>query len=288
VILNVKQAYYTMLGAQQNLVVKKDILDKQNALLAQINATYKEQQASLVDLKTAQLNAQSAQVDVDSAQNDLRAARMSLAILMGMPTDQDFGVEAAPDPTATAATLQDAIAAGLSQRMEIKQIELSIKSSAIDLALARGQATPTISVSAGVNWLLDWNGNNAATANAGVKLGMPILDAGAVKNQVESILSQQQVYATQEAQTRKSITLAIQNAWEAVALSKERLNLAGLSAQTAELQYQLTVAQRDQGTASNQDVFTGSVNQATAETALAAARNAVQLAELQLQNAMGY
>jgi outer membrane protein TolC len=117
---------------------------------------------------------------------------------------------------------------------------------------------------------------------------MPILDAGAVRNQVDSVQKQLGVFAVQEGQIRKSITMAIQNAWQSVALAKEMLDLASLSAQTFELQYQLTVAERDQGTASNQDVFTASVNQATAETALATARNTLQLAELQLQNAMGY
>ena len=287
-IYSVKQAYYTMLGAQQTLAVNKQILEKQSALLAQTTATYNLQQASLVDLKTAQLNAQSAQVDVDSSQNDVVNARVALATLMGIPTDQDFTVETVPDPTVTEATLQDAVNTGLNQRVEIKQLQLSIQSSDIDLALAKGQGTPSVSLSGGMTMLLDWNGQTGAIGNAGVRVGLPILDSGTVKNQVDSIEKQQGVYATQEVQTRKSIINAIQSAWQGVAIAKERLDLAKLSAQTMELQYQLTVAERDQGTASNQDVFTASVNQATAETALAAASNTLQLSELQLQNAMGY
>ncbi len=183
IIYNVKEAYYTMLAAQTNLATKLQILDKQNQLLKQIQAVYDLKLAALVDLRTAQLNARSAQVDVDSANHDLRFARIGLATFMGIPPDSNFTVADSTDPVLPAATVEDAVTQGLARRVEIKQVELSLQSSNVDLAVARGQGTPTVSVNGGANVLLDWNNaaTNGGTVNAGVKVALPILDAGGEK-----------------------------------------------------------------------------------------------------------
>jgi outer membrane protein TolC len=287
-IYSVKQAYYTVLAAQRNLALKNQILDQQDSVLRQISAIYDLKLASLADLKTAQLNARSAQVDVDSAENDLRNARVALATLMGFPLEKQFMVAETPDPAVPADTVEAAVAAGLAQRVEIKQVALSIKSSNIDIALTRGQATPTVSVSGGVNLLYDWTANTAAEVlGAALKVSMPILDSGAVRNQVDALRRQNDVYAVQVSQLQRSITTAIRSAWQGVLLAREKLEVARLGVEATDLQYQLVSAQRDAGTASNQDLLTAAVNLANAENALATAQSAAQLAVLQLQRAMG-
>jgi outer membrane protein TolC len=285
----VKQAYYVLLSAQDNLQLKNRILDKQNAVLEQIQAVYDMKAASLADLKTAKLNARSAQVDVHSAAHDLRFARIALATLMGKDPDAEFSAADAAPPTVPVATLSDAILAGLIRRVELKQLALSLKSSSVDLALARGQATPTLSVTGAANGLLDLaTSAQSGSISVGVKLSLPVLDAGAVDNQVKSILSQNAVYAIQETQLRKSITTAIRNAWEGVQLAGEKAEVARLSVEATDLQYQMVSAQRDAGTASNQDMLTAAVNLANAQNSLAGAVSAAELAVLQLQNVMGY
>jgi outer membrane protein len=290
IIYSVKQAYYALFAAQNSLALKQKILEKQNAVLRQMQATYDLKAASLADLKTAQLNARIAQVDVAGAAHDLRFARVALATLMGKSPDTEFQVADVEPPNVPVATLAEAVDAGLSRRVELKQIELSLKSSSVDLALARGQGTPTVSVTGGVNMLVDL-GNTPTqgdSVNLGVKVSMPVLDAGSVDNQVKSILSQNRVYELQQAQLRKSITTAIQNAWENVQLAGQRADVARLSVEATDLQYQLVSAQRDAGAASNQDLLTASVNLANAQNSLAVAQSAAQLAVLQLQNVMGY
>ena len=290
IVYSVKQAYYALLAAQNSLALKKKILEKQDAVLRQIQATYDMKAASLADLKTAQLNARIAQVDVAVATHDLRFARITLLTLMGRNPDEDLAVASVEPPNVPVTTLAEAVAAGLSRRVELKQLELSLKSSSVDLALARGQGTPAVSVTGGVNMLVDLGSSlsHGDSVNIGVKISMPVLDAGSVDNQVKSILSQNSVFALQQAQLRKSITTAIQNAWEGVQLAGEKADVARMSVEATDLQYQLVNAQRDAGTASNQDLLASSVNLANAQNSLAAAENAVQLAVLQLQNVMGY
>jgi outer membrane protein TolC len=290
IVYTVKQAYYALLSAQNNLALRKKILEKQNSLLGQIQATFDIKAASRADLKTAQLNARSAEVDVDSAAHDQRFARMALATLMGKDPDVDFIVANVEAPAVPVTSLAEAVSEGLSRRVELKQLELFLKSSAVDLALVRGQGTPTVSVSGGVNVLVDLGSSTpqADSVNLGVKVSMPVLDAGSIDNQVKSILSQNGVYTLQVAQLRKSITTAVGNAWESLHLAGEKTEVARLAVEAADLQYQIVSVQRDAGAASNQDLLTASVNLANAQNTLAIAESAAELAALQLQNVMGY
>jgi len=289
-VYSIKQAYYTMLAAQRNLALQQQILAKQNELLKQIQAIYDLKAASLVDLKTAQINARSAQVAVDSATNDTGNARIALATYMGQPIDTPFTVADAPDPVVPVTKVEDAVAQALQRRVELKQLALNIKSTAVDLALAHGQSTPTVSVTGGVALDVAWTQTPTAaySVSAGVKVAMPILDAGAAQSQVDAAVRQNAVYAVQQDQQQKTITAQVRSAWQGWQLAAEKLDLAKLQADAAALQLQIYKAQFASGTVANQDLLTAAVNDATAQSAVLSAGSAVQLAILQLLNVMGY
>jgi outer membrane protein TolC len=289
VVYRVKQAYFTMFDAQLNLQSTQQVRDRQNALLEQLTAVYNLKQLSDVDLKTAQINARSAALDVQNADHNLRQARIQLAILMGRETTQEFSVAQPDAQSLPASTLQEAIAQAFDHRVDIRLVELNRKSNAVDLALARGQATPTVSVTGGVNEIVDYNGFTSAWyANLGLRVSLPILDAGAVRNLVDAALQQDQAYAVQEAQLQKSITAAIQNDWESVQLQNDRVELARLTAENDDQIVEVYKILRQTGTASTQDLLTASVNAANAHTTYVQAQNAAQLAVLQLLSDMGY
>jgi outer membrane protein TolC len=287
---NVALAYYTMLNAQRQLVVLQDNLTRQNALLEQLTAMNKLQQASAVDLATAQINARSAAIDLRSGEHDLRIARIKLSNLAGWPADREYSVAETGEPAMPTVTLQAAIADGLSTRPELKQIDISRRSSEIDLRLAHGLSTPTVSVSAGVSWGGEWTSTAAsgAVVAAAVTVGMPLLDAGNAKHQAEKVAQQQAVYAAQESQERKTIATDIQNAYESMQILSDRLAVARLSAQNLEAQFEVTRTAVQYGTKTNQDLLDASVNAANGRTAAAKAQSDLELAVLQLRAAMGY
>jgi outer membrane protein TolC len=289
VVYRVKQAYFAMFDGQLALQATQQILERQTALLQQLTAVYNLKQLSDVDLKTAQINARSAQIDVQNARSSLRQSRVQLAILMGRDTARDFSVAQPDAQSLPAATVEEAIAQAFERRVDVRQVELSRKSNAVDLALARGQASPTVSISGGVNDILDYHGPTSAWyANVGVRVSMPILDAGAVQNLVDAALQQDQAFMLQEGQLRKSIAAAIQNDWENVQLANERVELARLTAENDDQIVEVYKIQRQAGTASTQDLLTASVNAANAHSAYVQAQSAAQLAVLQLLSDMGY
>jgi outer membrane protein TolC len=285
---NVKQAYYTMLSAQRALDLKKQIVDRFSSLRKQMTELYDSKLASTLDLKTAQYNARSAEIDVESADRDLRVARVALSNIVGWPADKAYTVADAEDPKVPADTVEAAVADGLGRRVELKQLDLSRKSNNVDLAVAKGQATPTVTVTGGAAAAVDWSGKTGAMANASVRVAMPILDAGSAKSALAAVAAQNAVYSAQEDQLKRSITAAVRSAWANVQIQKDRADLAAAAAETSDLQYRISKTQFDSGTASNQDLMTASVNLANAQAALESARSAAQLAVLQLQSVMGY
>ena len=289
-VYQVKQAYFAMFTAIQDLSSKRQVLDRQNALLGQITAVYNLQQASAVDLKTAQINAHSAEIDVQTSEHTLRLARVRLAIIMGIPTDWQFTVAQPPDERVPAGTLDEAIALALSRRVDMKLIDLSRRSNAVDLAVARGLATPTVSVGGGASFFLDNSLNSvyAGILDAGVKIAMPVLDAGAAQNLIDASTRLDGVYAAQMSQLQKSIAADVQDAWESVELQKEKVELAKETAENDDLLVEVYKVQSRNGTASTQDLLTASVNAANAHSAFVQAQAGAQLVTLQLLNVMGY
>ena len=289
VVSAVTQAYFVMLGAQRNLAVKKEIREQQASLLAQISAVEALKQATAIDLRTAQINAQSADIDVQSAENDLRIARIRLAQLIGWPRERMFLVAEQDDPQVPAGSVEEAIAVALKQRTEIQQIELNRQASAIDLAVIKGQTTPTVSVTGGLNVYHDWQLlTTAGQGSVGLKIGLPILDAGSTEHQLAANRMQNDVYSVKEDQLRASIATDVEEAFELVQVNLQRLQVARLTAEKFDLKFTLKKTEAQYGTATNQDLLDASIDAANARSALVRAQRDAQLAILQLRNAMGY
>jgi len=285
----VTQAYFVMLGSQRDLSARKGILEQQNALLAQISAIQALKQATAIDLRTAQINAQSAEIDVQSAQNDLRIARIRLAQLIGWPRDREFSAEEQDDPQVPVGTVEEAVAEALKRRPDIRQIELNRQASAIDRALIQGQTSPTVSVTGGVNVIHDWQLlATAGQGSLGLKIGLPILDAGAADAQLEANREQNEVYGIQEDQLRASIATDVEEAYEIFQVSLQRLQVARLSEEKYDLKFKLKKTEAQYGTATNQDLLDASIDSANAQSALVRAQRDAQLAILQLRTAIGY
>ena len=94
------------------------------------------------------------------------------------------------------------------------------------------------------------------------------------------------MYAREESQTRRSITLEIEKAYDSLKTKIEKLDLARLQAENAEAYYLVEKTGNQYGTVTNHDVMAASVDAANAQVSYAQARSDVLLAVLALQNAM--
>ena len=290
-IAKVKQAYVTMLTDQRALGVKQQILKNQNSLLAQLQAIYNLKQASTIDLMTAQVNARGAELDVAQSDHDLRLARQRLANIIGLPPDSQFSVAETEDPALPAASLDEAIAIGLRTRQDIAQLDLSRRSSGIDLLLAKASAQPNVSLTGGFNYAVavpsGASALDASSVSAGAKIALPVVDAGAAGDQAAAASRQIAVYDAQKAQLAAGIAADIRDGYENTLILKDRIDNARKNMEALDALFTIVKTQNQFGTATTQDVLTASVNAANAETAYQTARNAYLLAVLSLETSMG-
>lgn len=288
-LAKVKQAYITALTAQRTLALRLEILGKQNSLLKQIEATFALRQASAIDLETARINAVSAELDVETSRHDWALGSQRLANLIGLPPDSAFSVAEIDYPNLPAADLDGAIAMGLATRVDVAQLDVSANSSVVDTLLAKGAGQPVLTATGGLNAVLSWAATptNGESASLGLRVAMPILDAGAAKAQSDAAIDTVDTFHTQAAQLRKNISADIRDAWWSATIQLKRVDLAKRSADLADAQLNLFKVQNQYGTATNQDLLTAAVNSANAEAAWLTARSGYLLAVLALETAMG-
>jgi outer membrane protein TolC len=287
-VLAVKQAFYTMLSAQENLTLLTTTLESRKTTLKFVETKMTLRQALETDLLTAQVNERSAELDLVDGQNALTAARARLANLMGLATDAAFTTDPEADPEPPAANLEDAVATGLRTRSELQIADLNARSAQVDRNLALGSATPTVSLTAGVTGLVDPAANRSVVVGqVGVTVGTPLWDAGQSGGSMAQAEKVQAGYLTQIHQLTRSIPVDIREGWNAWTQAQQRYDLAQLNAKNYDQQLRIVRAQVDAGSKTLADQFTAEVNASTAAFGLLKAKITAQLAVLQLQNLLG-
>ena len=193
------------------------------------------------------------------------------------------------DPQVPVGSVEEAVAEALKNRTELQQIELNRKAAAIDRSMIQGQTTPTVSVTAGLNVIHDWQlVTTAGQGSVGLKVALPILDAGAAGHQLDANRLQTEVYGVQQDQLRASIATNIEEAYDLVQVTMRRLQVARLTAEKYDIKFKLKKTETQYGTATNQDLLDASIDSANAQSALVRAQRDAQLAILQLRNVIGY
>ena len=92
VIYNVKQSYYNLLFAQQQVKVYEDTVKDYTLHLEQAKAYYDIGSKPKIDVLTAEYNLGNAKLNLIKAQNTLKIAYVQLSNAMGMPEYSDYDV----------------------------------------------------------------------------------------------------------------------------------------------------------------------------------------------------
>ncbi|MGA2976874.1 MAG: TolC family protein [Spirochaetia bacterium] len=288
IIYQVKQAYYTLLGQQRQISILQQTLAQRQEEMKKTQALYDAQSANQIDLKQAQVNQVQAQLDLAKAQDTLEVNREQLSAVAGWPLDKVYAVAETQDLQVPALSVEDAVKTALANREDLRQLQLSLKSGEVSLALKKAQASPAVSLNTGVNVTEDWTASaNQFAIKAGVSVQSPIIDPGSIGAEIQQAALQNDKLRIQQDQLAENIATSVKSAVYTLRDLLARVDLAAQSLDLAQSQYDLTRLQFDSGVSSNLDVLTASVALTTAQVNLAAARSAAQLAVLALQNAMG-
>jgi outer membrane protein TolC len=285
---DVKHAYYAMLATQRQLAVLEQTLSQHNQELERIQAQVEQGNATRIDLQQAQVNARAAELDLLAARDSLVTSRENLSALVGWPLERQYAVSEAPDLPTPSLDVAPAVARALAQRSEMRQFEFQRASGQIDLALAKSQGSPNVSLSGGYTVSTDLSGSGDSSGwTAGIQVSVPVVDSGQTAAQVRQASLQIQKLEIQRQQLAASIATQVRSAINTLRDLLARADLAARSLQLARDEYELAGIQYQTGAISTLDLLEASVTLTTAEVNLAKSRSDTQLGILALQAAVG-
>lgn len=208
----------------------------------------------------AQLTAQRAQDEysVVQAQNSLADYKRQLKQLLQITDQEEFDVvaETTTDAMAleTIPSVTSVYDAALTNRPEIKNALLGIKSSEVSLKLAKAQRMPTVGVSANVgtnttsmnsnNWSQQLKNN--LIGGAGVSVSVPIFDQRQTKTAVNKAILSKQNYELDLRDKQTQLYSTIENYWLQANNNQAQYKSAKASTESAQASYDLLQEQFQQ------------------------------------------
>jgi len=288
-VYQVKQAYYTLLGDQDTVLLRQATAQQAAENYALYKGLFTAQRATKLDVLQVQVALTQAQLDVSTSQNTVVTDRKKLSLAIGWPLDKQYSVADSLLPDVPALETDEALKTAFQNRPELLTLQQNIAAANISLFLQKSQSLPVVSLKGSVGVGQDWTTNvSAGTFTAGVSIALPpILDGGLQSAQVQQAANQIAAYKVQQDQQGQSIAIDVENALFGVKDAKNRNDLAVLNLQQAQGQYDLEKAKLAVGLGTTLDELTAFSVLATARVGLAQAKSTYLLAVLNLYNVMG-
>ena len=287
-LFQVQQAYYTLLGDQNTVLIRQASVKQAEQNLAYYQGLFTAGRATQLDVLQNQVALTQAQLDLQSAGNTIQVDRKNLSLDVGWPLDRSYAVADTPMPDLPALQPEQALATAFQNRSELLTLALNISAANVNLALQKSQAFPVISANGSVGLGQDWSSNiSAGSFSVGASIALPVVDGGLRSAQVQQAADQVASFKVQQDQQRQSITISVENALFGVRDARNRLDLAGQSVKAAQGQYDLQKARYAVGLVTTLDVLTALQSLTSAQVGLEQAKSNYVLSVLNLNSAMG-
>lgn len=222
----------------------------------------------------AQLSAQRAQdeYNIVAAESTLRNFKRQLKQLLQITDDEEFDIEI-PE-TVSGDALQDIPAlatvyeAALAQRPEIRQQQLSIEQSDLNMSIAKATKFPTVGVSAGAstnmttmndNDFLKQTKNNFAISG-GVTVSVPIFDNRQTKTAVNKARIARESSLLELRNQQTLLYSTIENYWIQAVTNQSKFRAALTNTQSQKASYEMLSEQFQLGLKNIVELMTGKTN----------------------------
>ena len=221
----------------------------------------------------AQLTAQRAtdEYNLVNARSNLANYKLQLKQLLEI-TDAEFDIEIpeAPDELALEAipSLPAVYEAALATRPEIENSRLGIRSSDVQLSIAKAQRLPTVSMTGGIGTSTNSLSNNGwgnqiktnLDASIGASLSIPILDNRSARTAINKAKLQQQQALLELQDQQKQLYSTIEGFWLDAQTNQQKFRAAQLSVDSEQQSYNLLSEQFQLGLKNIVELMNGKTN----------------------------
>lgn len=287
VLLNVQGSYLTSLKHQRLVQIAEETVRERGIIKGQIDALYRQQLKSKLDLDLVQLELTNAESLLVKARNGLKASFANLNRAMGIAGAEDYVLEDLPIAIRPQRPLETLISDSLSHPEFRKAKELTASAEAKITATKR-QYLPTVSAyaSGGDFQVYDSSRSQANQTGgwwaAGGFVSMPLFTGFMIENQIREAKAQKAAAEAASLNVEQALTQQVTNSYldtisfaQQIKLGEEQVKIALEALSLAKQRYKL-------GLGSIVEVTQAEVGLTAAQTKLAEAQYDYKIAEVTL------
>lgn len=291
VILGVKQAYYTYLGAKELVKVREETVQSRDLLVRQARGFYEVGTRARIDVVRAESNLYNAQAELIVVQNAVKVAWVTLKNALGVRDLPERPLEETAIMTTIPYTVEEAREIAYANRPELKSFEAQRKAQDQNIATARRGHLPDISFDG------SYGRRNTSGARdtfplrvswqAQLSLNIPIFDGFRTTNRVEENLHNYYVIKSQEELQRQQVALDVEQSYLRLVELQERIKANEAAAKAAKENLDLANGRYQVGVGSIIEVTDAQTLYTDAQTTYVRALYDYKIADAQLVRAIG-
>ena len=271
--LEVRQAYYQALSADQVLKVAQAAVDQRRITLRQLQALAESALRSTLDVRFAEVAVSEAELALYQAENDARESRTRLSAAMGYEQDQTFTLSTVDLPAPVDPNPDAAIALARQQRPDLLALQLNSSASLRFAEAERRLKYPSINALGTAGDIPLHNRSLPDSYSAvGFNVSIPVLNGGLyAARQSEAELRAQA--AAKDVQTLiVAISRDVRIAWLEANTALRRLDVTARLVAQANEAMRLAQARYDNGLSGIIELTQAQFNQTSAQIGAASAK----------------
>jgi outer membrane protein len=290
IALNVQRLYYNSLKRRKLVQIAEETVRERGIIKNQIEALYRQQLKSKLDLDLVQVELTNAESLLLKARNDIKAGYADLNRAMGITGADDYVLEDLPIEVRPQRPLETLISESLAHP-EVRKAKELIASSEARVTAMKRQYLPTISaLASGGDYETFDTSRNLATGGwwtAGAFVSMPLFTGFLIENQVREAAAQQNAAQAGSVSIEQALTQQVTTSYLDTVTLAQQIKLAEEQVKTAQEALQLAKQRYRLGLGSVVEVTQAEVAVTSAQTRLADAQYDYKIAEVTLAYASG-
>ncbi len=286
IVLNVKQAYYSVLQASRNRAVAEESVKQFQQHLEQARGFYEVGTKSRFDVTKAEVDLSNAQLNLIRADNTLKITIVNLNNAMGVPDAPEYTLEDTLAFRKYDITFDEAVARAFNNRPDIQAIDTRRRAAEENINLANRNYYPTLTGNAAYNW-----GGAKFPLGEGWTVGalvnLPIFSGFLTKSQVSEAKANLNVVRANEDLLRQNVLLDVQQAYLNLKEAENRIPTAELAVKQATENLDIANGRYAAGVGNPLEVTDAQVGYSNAKITYTQALSDYKVAQAALEKAMG-
>jgi outer membrane protein len=285
-LLNVRNAYFSVLAAQALVQVRQKTVQDQSKHLEQIDAFFRVGRVPKIDLTRQEVQLANAQVDLIQAQSDLTIAQAALATAMGLPVRNTFTLV---DVLGSAQVL-DPVDSYLTQarqnRPDLRALREVVRAAEGDIVSAKSNFKPHLNFSSfadfqNLRFPLIWN------LGFGESLLQPLLSGGYNRAFLDEMLQAKTAADSNLTSATQQVDREVYTDYSSTTVAQQQIDLATKADQEAQENLAFAEGRYSAGVGNIIELTDAELLAATASAQVVTSRYSYQLAYGRLQVAAG-